>query len=197
MYRKKNTTRHLFAGVTCIDGPTWNIQRNFVVKHLRDLGFGKSKMETMVKDEFSVIKNILSEQTNKIRIGRILTPSILNVLWTLTTGSRLLRDNPKLINLIELFNKRSKAFDMSGGTLSQMPWLRFFAPEKTGFNLLKKINSELKSLFMKVIEQHHNDWSENRDDDLIYAYITEMRKEKKHSSFTCKLFWRFSIEKQY
>lgn len=175
-----------FSGVTCTDGELWSAQRSFVVRHLRNLGFGKSPMEIMIKDEVSVILDVIKESQPDLRIGRLLAPSVLNVLWSLITGSRISRSNPRLYNLLDLFNKRSKAFDMSGGTLSQHPWLRFVAPEMTGFNLLNNINKELSDFFMEIIMDHHKTWRENCDDDLIYSFISEMRSKDESSYFTSK-----------
>lgn len=162
------------------------VQRNFVVKHLRELGFGKAKMECMIKDELSVIVDELKKNSNKERrIGKFIAPSVLNVLWALITGRTLSRDDPQLDKLLDLFNRRSKAFDMSGGILSHFPLIRYLAPEKSGYNLLNNINLEVKKLFMSVIEEHLSNWLPDRDDDLIYAFISEMKKEKHHSSFNC------------
>lgn len=65
--------------------------------------------------------------------------------------------------------------------------LRFFAPEKTGYNLLLKFNKELNEFFMETINEHHLTFNdENKNDDLIYSYITEMkeRQNDKNSTFT-------------
>lgn len=77
-------------------------------------------------------------------IGEITARSVLNVLWALVTGSRLEKADAKLNRLLVLLNRRSRAFDMAGGTLNQMPWLRFIAPQKTGYSLLQELNFELK-----------------------------------------------------
>lgn len=143
-------------------------------------------MEMMVKNEVSVILDVIKESQSDLQIGRLLAPSVLNVLWSLIAGARLSRNNPRLYNLLDLFNKRSKAFDMSGGTLSQHPWLRFVAPEMTGFNLLNSINKELKDFFMEIIVDHHKTWKEDCDDDLIYSFISEMNSKNENSYFTSK-----------
>jgi hypothetical protein len=49
---------------------------------------------------------------------------------------------------MQLMSRRAKAFDMSGGTLNQFPWLRFFAPEWSGYNIIMRINAELKEMIM-------------------------------------------------
>lgn len=173
-------------GITCTEGETWTVQRNFVLKHLRELGFGKARMESMINEELMIMIEHLKKNNETVTsMGRFIAPSVLNVLWSLISGTRLSRDNKQLDNLLNLFNRRSKAFDMSGGLLSHFPWLRYVAPDMSGYNILRGINLELKELFMSAVEEHLSNWYPDRDDDLIYSYISEMRKNEHHSSFNC------------
>jgi len=84
-----------------------------------------------------------------VSMGLTFAPSVLNVLWVLTTGASFSsRDDPRLQRLLQILKARSKAFDMAGGTLNQFPWMRFLAPERTGYNLILRLNSDLKDIFM-------------------------------------------------
>jgi hypothetical protein len=49
---------------------------------------------------------------------------------------------------MQLMSRRAKAFDMSGGVLNQFPWLRFLAPEWSGYNIIRRINAQLKAMIM-------------------------------------------------
>lgn len=114
---------------------------------------------------------------------------MINILWTFTCGSKFDRTDLRLKKLFGLLNHRVKVFDMSGGTLSQMPWLRFIAPERTGFNLINNLNKEFYELFMGVIEEHLTDYCEEKaGDDLVYAFIDEMKNQQDNanSTFTVK-----------
>ncbi|KAJ8930072.1 hypothetical protein NQ314_017179 [Rhamnusium bicolor] len=133
-------------------------------------------MELMVKKEISEILTMLQDNGHTVQIGKILAPAVINILWELTSGSRISREDPRLNQLLEFLNIRSKAFDMSGGTLTQYPWLRFIAPEKTGYSLIKKLNSNLKNLLLETITEHYETWAEGKNDDFIYSFITEMKK---------------------
>ena len=42
---------------------------------------------------------------------------------------------------------RNKAFDMAGGVLNAMPWLRYIFPNWTNYNLIKNLNSEMALYF--------------------------------------------------
>lgn len=45
--------------------------------------------------------------------------------------------------ILDLFHARSKAFTMAGGWLNQWPWIRFIFPERSGYNIIKKMNDQL------------------------------------------------------
>lgn len=175
-------------GVTCTDGPFWAEHRNFVTRHLRQAGYGRQPMQVQIQNELNELTDIIRDlKEEPVWPGSILPNSVINVLWTFTTGSRIPRNDERLTRLLQLLQSRSKAFDMSGGILSQLPWLRHVAPEWTGYNLLKRFNKELNEFFMITIDKHHLDYSEDKcNDDLIYAYIKEMkeRKDDLTSTFT-------------
>ena len=175
-------------GVTCTDGPLWNEHRSFVVRHLRQVGYGRAKMEVQIQNELSELLGILDASNEAPTWPQdILPPSVINILWTFTTGSRIKRNDPRLIKFLGLMQKRSKVFDMSGGTLNQMPWLRFFAPERTGYNLIRSLNKEFSQFFLEIINEHHQQYSDEKsEEDLIYAFIKEMKQQEANpeSTFT-------------
>ncbi|XP_062550245.1 probable cytochrome P450 305a1 [Armigeres subalbatus] len=175
-------------GMTFTDGPFWTEHRNFIERHLRQAGYGKQTMQMHVQNELVELIDIIKDLKGKpIWPGSILPTSVINVLWTFTTGSRIPRDDERLIRLLKLLHDRSKAFDMSGGILSQLPWLRYIAPDWTGYNIIKRFNRELREFFMPSIRKHHQEYSDDKcSNDLIYAFIKEMehRKDDPCSTFT-------------
>lgn len=150
------------------------------------MGYGKPKMENFVNNELQEILEIISKNGRNQKPRDIFAPAILNVLWTFIIGRGICRSDKGLATLLQLADERIKAFDMAGGTLSHLPFLRFIAPEKTGYNLIKIMNSKVKSFFEEIFHQHMESWSDERsDDDLIYSFITEMKKnEGKETTFT-------------
>lgn len=164
-------------GITCTDGPLWAEQRNFAVRHLRQAGYGKVQMDNHIRNECNdLIKYISNLSEAPTWPGSFLAPSIISVLWYLTASKKLDRTDKKLKRLLELLQKRSKAFDMCGGMLAQMPWLRFIAPERTGYNMICNLNKELHEFFMDHITEHKKNFSNNKiEHDVIYAYINEMK----------------------
>jgi hypothetical protein len=103
-------------------------------------------------DEVQELVRLFGESSatgQAVSMGRNFAPSVLNVLWVLTTGSRFMsRDDPRLHRLLNIIKDRSIAFDMAGGILNYFPWVRFLAPERSGYNLILRLNSDLKDVFL-------------------------------------------------
>lgn len=170
-------------GITCADGDLWCEQRNFVSRHLRRSGYGRNAMEKLIQHELNeLIQMISSYNEGPVYPGNILSIGVLNVLWTFTAGKKI-TNNTNLIHLLDLMKERSKAFDMSGGWLNTMPFLRFIAPEKTSYNLIRRFNAELCNFFEPIIQEHKEQFSDDKiDDDLIFAFINEMKQNEGTSS---------------
>ncbi|KAK9882833.1 hypothetical protein WA026_023448 [Henosepilachna vigintioctopunctata] len=160
-------------GITGTDGDLWRIQRSFVVKHLRNFGFGGDIQSSLIKDEVEELIKVIPSSGTQIKT--LLAPSVINIFWKLVSSSRLTTNDNRVIRLISLLSARSKAFDMAGGTLNIFPWLRFIMPEKSGYKLICEINDELRELFMETIQEHREVWNENKTEDLIDIFIKEIR----------------------
>lgn len=165
-------------GITGTDGEEWSIQRQFVVKHLKTLGLGKEIMSNLVKYEVANLLKILPN--NNTAIKTLLAPCVINIFWSLTTGSRFDVNDCRIEKLIAILGARSKVFDLAGGIMNALPWLRFIAPKKIGYEMICKLNKELYTLFMETIEEHYKTYDEDNDEDLINMYIKEIKKGNAH-----------------
>lgn len=180
-------------GITCTDGKLWYEHRNFAMKQMRNVGYGRSQMEQQIEHEAEELLQQLDQtQAQPIEPVNLLAQSVLNVLWCLVAGQRIAsNEDSTLGRLLDLMNRRSKLFDISGGLLAQLPWLRHVAPNRTGYNLIRQLNIELHRFFMETIAEHRRRMldCEKRgeplpDNDLIYAYLQEMQnKDQDTSSF--------------
>lgn len=144
-------------------------------------------MENQIQNELKeLLDHIDTIKSEPIWPDTIFSANVISVLWTFTAGKQISRNDEELIHLLELLTTRSKILDISGGVLNHMPFLRFVAPEKTGFNLINRTNQDIHAFVMKSITAHHCDFDDEKaNDDLIYAYIKEMRDRKgKPNTFT-------------
>ncbi|XP_034657953.1 probable cytochrome P450 305a1 [Drosophila subobscura] len=175
-------------GITCTDGKLWYEHRNFAMKEMRHVGYGRSQMESHIEREAEELLLQL-DRTEEAPIEPVtwLAHGVLNVLWCLIAGKRIAsEEDSTLQRLLELMNRRSKLFDICGGLLAQFPWLRHVAPDRTGYNLIRQLNTELYGFFMDTIEEHRRQLEISSDNDpvesdLIYAYLQEMRNQSSDS----------------
>lgn len=93
-----------------VDGEVWQEQRRFTMRHLRDLGFGKTSIESQMMDEIHDLMEDIQKSASADGIVNfkegIFNVSVVNVLWAIMGGERYLRDDArfvKLLNAIELF----------------------------------------------------------------------------------------------
>lgn len=80
-----------FPGITFADGPLWKEHRQFTVKHLKNVGFGKTIMETEIQREMQRTVAFIKQQSNEtISPKNILASSVMNTLWKYAAGKYLL-----------------------------------------------------------------------------------------------------------
>ena len=81
------------VGILFTDGPDWKSLRRFSLTTLRDFGFGKQSMETIIREEVDLILEELFEHKfcNSNQDALIRFPfnvSIFNIVWRIVAGKR-------------------------------------------------------------------------------------------------------------
>lgn len=162
-------------GITFANGQTWKEQRQFTLKNLKHVGYGKTVMENEIQNELGRLLEYIKCNTNKpINIHSLLSEAIMNVLWTYVAGELIPVE--KLRHLLDLLRQRGKAFTLAGGLLNQLPWSRYVIPESSGYALITRLNQEIKAIIEEAIEAHRN--KEIERNDFIYLFLQEMYTNK-------------------
>lgn len=181
-------------GVVFTDGKFWEQQRNFSVKTLKTLGLGKLSMVEHIEREASeFVKSFEKKlgQCEEVFVqsegNNIFDISVMNVMWTILRGKRYELDDQQLISLMETIHKSFQVVDMSGGILSQLPWLRFIAPIRTGYKPLIDTIKPLWKFLRCNIEEVINSYDlQNDPQNFIEFYCREMLKPKSEETFFTK-----------
>jgi hypothetical protein len=67
----------------------WKEQHRFVLKHLREFGFGKSAMEEVIKEEFvSLADHLRKQQGTEIESENLFNFSVISFLWRVVAQRR-------------------------------------------------------------------------------------------------------------
>ena len=74
------------------NGKEWQEQRRFTLRNLRDLGFGKTSMESLIQEEIEKCIELLRKEVGKpTQLDLKLNIAIINALWKLLTGEKVIR----------------------------------------------------------------------------------------------------------
>ncbi|KAJ0184116.1 hypothetical protein K1T71_000539 [Dendrolimus kikuchii] len=162
-------------GITSADGPLWREQRQYTVKQLKNVGFGKTHMEKEIQIDLKNILEYIEENRHKpINPNHVFSQAVVNILWKYVAGKRIEEERLKL--LLDVFSERSKAFHMAGGLLNVAPWSRFLVPEYSGYNLITRLNKQLSDIIEEAIDAHKK--KEVEGPDFIYSYFEEILQQK-------------------
>ncbi|XP_012535700.1 probable cytochrome P450 305a1 [Monomorium pharaonis] len=160
-------------GITMNDGTEWKELRAWTVRALRSVGFAKeAMMELLVEEMALIVKRLANGGVQYIRPA--FAPAVINVLWMLVTGQKPSENLSRLQKFIDLLERRSQVFDLTGGILSIFPWIRYIAPDSSGYNILVTLNNELKNFLMETINEHKKRFIKGNEADFIDVFLQEM-----------------------
>ncbi|XP_059475838.1 methyl farnesoate epoxidase-like isoform X2 [Neocloeon triangulifer] len=176
-------------GIAFGDGPTCMAMRNFTMKCLRDVGAGKETMNWYITEEASEFVKMLklscgetNETSKTIKLDELFKLTILNSQWLLIAGKRFDYDDKEFIHLLDLVTGFLKNFDGAGGLVNRLPWIRFVAPELSGFNKLNDAIKPLQDFLWKIISDHKENFNCNAEhNNYVDLFLAEIFKQKEPS----------------
>jgi methyl farnesoate epoxidase/farnesoate epoxidase len=118
---------------SCCPGGRWASQRNFSVKHLRNFGFGRRDLETVVEREAAgLVRHFLAHTGQQMKVeASPFSVNVLNVLWEMVAGHAFRREDKEFRKILDQMNFifTTKVF----GIAIFVPWIRFVLPSLTGY----------------------------------------------------------------
>ncbi|XP_076336270.1 cytochrome P450 2J6-like [Tachypleus tridentatus] len=166
-----------FINIGIVNGRWWKEQRRFSLHVLRNLGFGKTKMEDHMKNEIGIVLEYLSSLNGAVcEVREILGSSISNTISALVFGQRFDYNDPKRIFLykrIDGFTKFVQQFSLQTFFPWMKPFLTFIKP-----NTFRKFQDTTEKLTMFVrdkIDEHETSLDQNSVRDYIDSFLMEMK----------------------
>nr|XP_003702355.1 PREDICTED: probable cytochrome P450 305a1 isoform X3 [Megachile rotundata] len=176
-------------GLLFTDTNVWHSQRRFILKTLKEFGFGRQTMEHVLQEDAIMLTNIVTELTKTgtaTSIQSIISAAVLSNLWLLIDGTKfdVGMESPMLKEAINILKDLNSSSNVSGGILNQFPFLRYLFPKWTGFSMLAERQKRINSFFMNVVTKHKETINELKDKytNFIDAYLQEIETRKTSSS---------------
>lgn len=179
-------------GIVLTDGNLWKEQRRFIVRHLKEFGFGRRGMAELVRDE---AEHLLADMSARVKgdnnnsalvqMNDAFNVYVLNTLWSMMAGIRYSSDDIELKQLQVLLFELFSNIDMVGTLFSQFPILRFVAPELSGYNQFLQIHTRILKFLRTELDKHHKLFRiENEDRDFMDVYLRMLKNSDKKCSFS-------------
>ncbi|GFW18963.1 cytochrome P450 2G1 [Trichonephila clavipes] len=143
-------------GTGALSGLPWKEQKRFSVHMLRDLGFGKTRMEGHIKEEILELLERMSEHVGKpTKLSYLLVPSMSNNIASLVFGKRLKYDDPERQDLDRLL----KEISILAGSLTLLAFFPSIKRIVDYFNIgnkgrLVRVSREVTDYCRNQIKKH-------------------------------------------
>ncbi|KYM83976.1 hypothetical protein ALC53_05594 [Atta colombica] len=194
----KARTWGVILGLLVVDDKLWVEQRRFVIRHLRDFGFGRTSMLTIIEDEAlklvehfkEMLKNRYNYETADARkmttinnnniehIKNLLLTLIISVFYRYDAGDK------ELTHLQRILTKLLNEIDMIGAPFGHFPLLRFIAPEMSGYKAFVETHQELWAFLKEELYNHKNTFLSNAPRDLMDVYLTVLNSKNCSDTFS-------------
>lgn len=178
------------VGIFFQEGILWKEQRRFILRYLRDFGFGRrfADLELIIKEEITdmldLIKNgpryphehqMVKPGGYRVQLPLFFSPFAANCHFHIVYNERHSRaDMARLIKLVQLGVQFQRTADDYGLMLSIIPWIRHFWPERSGYKKLMESNEYVYQFFSEFVDRHIESFDECSERNFLDLYIKEM-----------------------
>ena len=184
-------------GVLQSQGRMWREQRRFLLRNLRDFGFGKSEMEDTLLDEIEKLCNEYAKNVGKPTcLDNTLNVSILNALWAILVGEKLPLNDPKILKIVSAFNtaiKESKGFSKFIFLLPHPKLILLFGKVREGLNGFADTIKGISLLIEDQIEEHKRSYDADNIRDMTDLFLKEIENTTDTQSSFYKERGQFSM----
>ena len=177
------------AGVAFSQGTYWKEQRRFLLRHLRDFGFGKTSMEDTLLDEVEKLCNEYSKvEGTPMCLDNTMNLSVINSLWSILTGEKLPIMDPKLVKIVSDFNaslSNIKNINNIMLPLSPRPMIRLPLVQRiVGLHLWRDALKNLTNIIEARADEHTGTIDPDNIRDMMDLFLNEIdNTTDKDSSF--------------
>jgi len=174
----------LTPGIVFSNGLYWREQRRFLSKNLKDFGFGKSSLETLIEEEIlklcKYLKNESKDGSIPIHVMQPLKLVIISILWTILFGEQQDLSDPKLADLIYLIDEGSRVISPQTflGLILPDPSMTLWPILKnlTGMNMVESTRARVNSFLRQVIKNHQQTFNESNVRGFVDRQMLEIQK---------------------
>ncbi|XP_037958894.1 probable cytochrome P450 303a1 [Teleopsis dalmanni] len=179
-------------GILVTDEEFWVEQRRFILRHLKDFGFARNAMVNNIQNEAGYLVDDLKQRIRdhggkkaRVTMKDLFTVYVLNTLWTMLASKRYDRNSHEVAELLNMFFELMQNVDMIGALFSHFPFMRFIAPNYSGYNRFVETHQRFYAFIQKEVDNHRKTFMNNAiPRDLMDTYLRELADPNHKDSFS-------------
>ncbi|KAL1501289.1 hypothetical protein ABEB36_006637 [Hypothenemus hampei] len=164
-------------------------QRRFLVRHLKEFGFGTKNMSILVEEEVShlidfIYKSMDGTDSVVFNMESLFSVSILNTIWKMIAGVRYSPEDDKMKTLQKMLSDLFKIIHMIGAAFSHYPILKYIAPELSGYKSYMETHERIWEFLRRDLESHKKGHDPDNPRDLMDVYLNILNSPDHAESFS-------------
>ena len=171
-------------GIVFSNGSYWREQRRFLSKNLKDFGFGKSSLETLLDEEVLKLCKHLKQESGdgsvQVSMMQPLKLVIISILWAILFGEQQDLNDPKLVKLVNLIDEGLRVVSpqtflgliLPNPAMTNWPLIRSL----TGMNLVESYRRGTSKFIGHHIKEHQQTMDENNIRGFVDRQLLEIQQ---------------------
>ncbi|CAG7832972.1 unnamed protein product [Allacma fusca] len=173
-------------GLGLLEGRQWQELNRFVMKCLRDLGFGKKSLQSSIMEEVVQTRSLLEKNTNKpLYLKPLIELAVVNALWGIITSEKYDIEDPTKRHALEIMSD-GIADQNIVGIAAFLPWLAKLFPTYTGYTKGLRYFEAPEQLVKEVVQKHVDSYVPGTEKDFIDVMLTKIYSTTEPSSMFYK-----------
>ena len=181
-------------GIITTEGQEWSHQRRFALKELRDLGFGRKSLESvMIEEVDDVISGLLKSKNGIAEMKGTFNTAIINVLWQIVASKRF---DPNASDTREMMDMLNRQFTAGPNINNFFP---HFLAKLMPYSDFDNSIFAMKKMMKGFIDEHKKDIDYDQPRDFIDVYLKQIKDDpnsfnEEHLVVNCVDFFQAGAE---
>ncbi|XP_035709480.1 cytochrome P450 2C23 isoform X2 [Folsomia candida] len=173
-------------GLGLLEGEDWREVRKFLLRCLRDSGFGKRSMEGSIQEEVSQTINFIRKNLHKpMYLKPLIEVAVINALWFLMTSEKYDIEDPTKKKVADVLSEGLSDQNIVG-IATFLPWLAKLIPNYSGYAKALKYFGAPEELATDIVQKHVKSYDPGNERDFIDQAMSKIYATTDESSMFYK-----------
>ncbi|KAH3708021.1 cytochrome P450 2H1-like [Dreissena polymorpha] len=169
-------------GIAMTSGEPWREHRRFTLGTLKDFGMGKTRLDATIQEQAALmVEEIGKHNGEPFDPKDVISAHVANVICSMVFRKQFKHDDPRFKGIIQKFDENIKS---AGGIANFFPWAARLPGDPLGVRRMIANSDAVLAYCADIVREHVETYDENCIEDLVSAYIRELKKHEQTNEQT-------------